>query len=199
MAQELEDRIGGTWQETIRMGNGPLASLDSAEAQVRWIGLPWERRPIQKQLGAQLLAGGAEGAGQWVHGVLAWTLGSGTHYEKALRYAEPHFDHEAADRIIATIANCDPTRGRDLRLASLAAEAWDLLSEDSLRQLVDSEIPPQLGLASPASESRGSSGRRSRSASPRSGSSVITSWSRSCRQRYSTRSNPPLRDISTAR
>lgn len=153
MAQELEDRIGGTWQETIRMGSGPLASLDSAEAQARWIGLPWERRPIQKQLGVQLLGGGAEGAGQWAHGVLAWTLGSGSNYEKALRYAEPHFDHEAGDRILATIADCDPTRGRDLRLATLAAEAWDLLSEDSLRRLVD-EIPPQLGIAPPASESR---------------------------------------------
>jgi len=153
MAQELEDLIGGAWQETIRMGSGPLASLDSAEVQARWIGLPWERRPIQKQLGAQLLGGGAEGAGQWAHGVLAWTLGSGSHYEKALRYAEPHFDHEAGDRILATIADCDPTRGRDLRLASLAAEAWDLLSEDLLRRLVD-EILPQLGPASPASESR---------------------------------------------
>jgi hypothetical protein len=153
MAQDLEDRIGGAWQETIRMGSGPLASIDSAEAQARWIGLPWERRPIQKQLGAQLLGGSADGPGQWAHGVLAWTLGSGSHCDQALRYAEPHFDHGAGDRILATIADCDPTRGRDLRLASLAAEAWDLLSDGLLRQLVD-EIPPQLGPASPASESR---------------------------------------------
>jgi hypothetical protein len=153
MVQDVEDRIGGAWQETIRMGSGPLASIDSAEVQARWIGLPWERRPIQKQLGAQLLGGGAEGAGQWAHGVLAWTLGSGSHYDKALRYAEPHFDHDAGDRILATVADCDPTRGRDLRLASLAAEAWDLLSDGLLRRLVD-EVPPQLGPASPASESR---------------------------------------------
>jgi hypothetical protein len=151
--QEVEERIGGPWQETFRFGNSPLAALDSAEAQARWIGVPWLRRPIQKQLGAQLLAGGALGSGQWAHGVLDWTLGGGSHYQLALRYAEPHFDHEAADRILAAASDCDPTRGRDQRLASLAAEAWDLLSEDGLRRVV-AEIPPQLGEASPASESR---------------------------------------------
>jgi hypothetical protein len=153
LTRNVEDQISSTWQETIRMGNGPLAALDSAEAQARWIGLPWLRRPIQKQLGAQLLTGGALGAGQWTHGVINWTLGSGTHYDMALRFAEPHFEDDSADDILSAIADCDPTRGRGQRVATLAAEAWDLLSEEMLRRMV-AEIPPSLGPASPATESR---------------------------------------------
>lgn len=153
LTQTVEDQISGAWQETIRMGNRPLAALDSAEAQTRWIGLPWLRRTIQKQLGAQLLGGGALSAGQWAHGVIDWTLGGGTNYELALRFAEPHFDHEATDRILSAIADCDPTRGSKRRVASLAAEAWDLLSEEMLRRMV-TELPPREGDASPAPESR---------------------------------------------
>lgn len=153
LTQEVEDRISGAWRETIRMGNRPLAALDSAEAQTRWIGLPWLRRAIQKQLGAQLLGGGAVSAGQWTHGVIDWTLGGGANYELALRFAEPHFDNEAADRILSAITDCDPTRGRKQRVASLAAEAWDLLSEEMLRRMI-AELPPAAGIASPASESR---------------------------------------------
>lgn len=153
LTQEVEDRISGAWRETIRIGNRPLAALDSAEAQARWIGLPWLRRPIQKQLGAQLLGGGAVSAEQWTHGVIDWTLGGGANYALALRFAEPHFDNEAADRILSAITDCDPTRSRKQRVASLAAEAWDLLSEEMLRRMV-AELPPAAGIASPASESR---------------------------------------------
>lgn len=153
LTQSLEDRFGGAWRYTIRMGITPLNDLDSAEAQARWIGAPWLRRPIQKQLGAQLLSGSASGPAQWAHGVLTWTLGGGANQNLALRYAEPNFDQEGAEYVVKGVAECDPTRGRMSRLASLGAEAWDLVPEETLSWLAG-EFPPLLGLASPAPESR---------------------------------------------
>lgn len=151
--QSVEDQMQGVWGYTIRMGITPLNDLESAEAQARWLGAPWLRRPIRKQLGAQLLTGSATEATQWAHGVLAWTLGGGKSPHLSLRYAEPHFDHDSAEYILNGVGGGDPTRGRLGRLASLGAEAWDLIPESTLRWLA-TEIEPLPGEASPAPESR---------------------------------------------
>jgi hypothetical protein len=153
LTQSVEDDFGGVWRYTIRMGATPLDDLLSAEAQARWIGLPWMRRTIRKQLGAQLLAGAADESDGWAQGVLLWTLGGGSQPHLALNYAEPHFDNQSADSILAGIGECDPTKNRFNRLASLGAEAWDLISDASLQKLA-SEVTPSPGEGSPETESR---------------------------------------------
>ena len=153
LEQAVEDQFGGPWRYTIRMGLTPLGRLDTAEAQARWIGLPWLRRQIRKQMGAQLLAGAAQDPDQWTHGVVAWALGGGRSVQMAMRLAEPHFGYESGDYIINTVSTCDPTRGRSQRLAALGAEAWDLVSDEALQQLTE-QVPPQQGEGSPAPESR---------------------------------------------
>jgi len=153
LEQAIEDQFGSPWRYTIRMGLTPLNHLDTAEAQARWIGLPWMRRSIRKQMGAQLLAGAAQDPDQWTHGVIAWTLGGGSSVQLAMRFAEPYFSYESGDYIISTVSTCDPTRGRSQRLAALGAEAWDLLSDGALQQLAE-EVPPKQGQGSPAPESR---------------------------------------------
>ncbi len=153
IAQDVEDGFGGAWRYTIRMGVTPVDDLDSAEAKARWLGAPWLRRPIRRQMGAQLLAGAARDSPQWAHGVLAWTLGGGSQQNLALAYAEPHFNHESADYIVRGVGDSDLSRGRIEKLASVGAEAWDLVSDETLRWLAD-QIPPARGQGSPAPEGR---------------------------------------------
>lgn len=151
--QSLEDGLGGPWRYTLRMGQTPLDQLITADLQATWIGLPWARRPIRKQMGAQLLTGGASDASHWAHGILMWTLGDGRQCDLALRNAEIHFDYDSADFVLRGVGECDPTRKRNQRLATLGAEAWDLVSDDVLRWLV-SEVPPVDGEHSLGDESR---------------------------------------------
>ncbi len=153
LEESLEDRLGGTWRYTIRMGVRPLDELNTAHARATWSGLPWARREIQKQSGLQLLAGGAEGPEQWAHGVLFWILGNGRQVDFALRLAEPHFDEMGADFVLRGIRDFDPSRHRFERLAELGSEGWDLFSEDTLRWLVD-EVQPLDGEVPPAPQSR---------------------------------------------
>lgn len=153
LSESLEDRLGGPWRYTIRMGTRPVDDINTAHAQATWMGLPWLRRPIRRQAGLQLLTGAAENPAQWAHGVLMWVLGDGRQCELALRYAEPHFDRDSADFVVRGVGKCDPTRGRFQRLASLGSEAWDLVSDDVLRWLAQ-EIRPMAGDGSPAPESR---------------------------------------------
>lgn len=153
LAQSVEDRFGGTWRFTIRMGITPLDRATTADTQATWIGAPWLRRSIRKQIGAQLLSGVAEDPAQWAQGVLTWTLGGGSHANLALSYAEPHFDDESADYIVKAIGECDPTKNRFHRLTELGAEAWDLLSNEVLAWLA-AAIPLVPGEGSPGPESR---------------------------------------------
>ena len=135
------------------MGITPIGELDSAEAQARWIGLRWLQRPIWKQMGAQLLSGEATTAEQWAHGVLTWTLGGGSRPALALDFAEPHFQPGSADYIVDAVATADASGNRYQRLAELGAEAWDLVSDELLRRLVEI-IEPAEGLGRLAPESR---------------------------------------------
>ncbi len=153
LAQSVEDRFGGTWRFTIRIGITPLDRAMTADTQATWIGAPWLRRSIRKQLGAQLLSGVAEDPAQWAQGVLTWSLGGGSHANLAFTYAEPHFDDESADYIVKAIGECDPTKNRFHRLTELGAEAWDLLSDEVLAWLA-ATIPLIPGVGSPAPESR---------------------------------------------
>jgi hypothetical protein len=153
LEESLDDRLGGTWRYTIRMGTRPLDELNTAQARATWAGLPWVRREIRKQTGAQLLVGDAEDPDQWALGVLHWTLGGGNQSGLAFRHAEPHLDDAGADFIVRGAGQFDPGRNRFQRLAELGSEGWDLLSTETLRWLVD-EVPALEGEGSPAPESR---------------------------------------------
>jgi hypothetical protein len=154
LEERLEDSLGGTWRYTIRMGSRPIDELAAADAQATWSGLPWLRREVRKQTGAQLLAGAAEEEpGQWAHGVLLWTLGGARQCGLVLALAEPHLDAGGADFVLRGVGDFDPTRNRHQRLAELGSEGWDLLGEDTLRWLVG-EVEPLEGAGSPGPESR---------------------------------------------
>jgi hypothetical protein len=154
LIQATEDGFGGTWSYTMRMGLTPLDEIYAADLEATWRGLAWLRRSIRKQIGAQLLAGSAVDPGQWAYGVLMWILGgANAKPNQALRYAEPHLDPEGANFIVASVRDCDFSGNRHLHLASLGAEAWDLLSEDLLEWLAR-EVPLEAGLGFPAEEGR---------------------------------------------
>lgn len=132
----------GVWTNHFRMGRTPIDDAVSAEVQATWAGALWMRRPIRKQLGALLLSGGAQNPQQWSFGVLMWALGAGSKPEAAFALAEPHLERESADFIVRTLAESEISPTPSVRLLSVAVEAWDEVSEDLLREIVDAQPAP---------------------------------------------------------
>ena len=126
------------WSWKIRFGGTtPLEETISAEVQATWAGALWHRRKLRHQLGAQLLSGEATQAPQWGYGVLMWTLGGGKNPEQIFNFAEPHMDQQAVDYLIRNLHNADWQHQRIHQFASVAAEAWDVVSDSTLRWLVE--------------------------------------------------------------
>jgi hypothetical protein len=153
LVRSVEDGLGGTWNYTVRMGVTPLDEAVSAELQATWLGIPWARRDIRKQIGAQLLSGAAETPQQWAYGVVMWTLGGGSRPHLTFDFAEPYLDSQGADFIVRSIADAGSPRNRIERLSAVAAQAWDLLSDETLRWLAR-QVRPEAGIGAPAAESR---------------------------------------------
>lgn len=138
MDDEVERNAERLWTWTLRFGGtAPLAQVVSAEVQATWAGALWLRRPLRRQLGAQLLNGEAIHAQQWGYGVLMWALGDGKNPERIYQLAEPHLDQESVDYVIRQLREADWPRGLSHRFVSVASEAWDAMSGDTLRSLVD--------------------------------------------------------------
>jgi hypothetical protein len=153
LSDDIESRARGAWSFTMGFGQTRLDEAIAAEVQATWIGALWVRRGVRKQLGAQLLGGAAGTPEQWAYGMLMWALGGVHNPERALKIAEPHFDAEGADFVVKSLGEAVDSTHIATRLVSLAAEAWDLVSNDTLRWLVG-RIPPQLGDVPPAPETR---------------------------------------------
>ena len=145
MADELERNAERLWSWTLRYGGTPpLDQAVSAEVQATWAGALWMRRPLRCQLAAQLLNGAATHARQWSYGVLMWALGGGKNPELVYRLAEPHLDQESVDYVIRHLRDADWPRGLSHRFVSVAFEAWDAVSDGTLRWLVD-VLEPDVG------------------------------------------------------
>jgi hypothetical protein len=132
------------WTVRWRAGRTSVDDVVSAEVQASWAGALWLRRPIRKQLGAQLLTGAATTPQQWAYGVIMWVLGAGGRPERAYALAEPSLDQEASDLVVRTLGAAEIAPSFMHRFLSVAVEAWDGLSEDTLRWAV-SRVEPAAG------------------------------------------------------
>lgn len=142
LESEVEARGRRVWTTHFSMGRTPVDDAVSAELQATWAGALWMRRPIRKQLGGMLLSGAAETAPQWSFGVLMWALGSGKNPEAALALAEPHLDGQSADFIVRTLAESEISPQLSPRLLPVAVEAWDELSDEVLREMINMQPAP---------------------------------------------------------
>jgi hypothetical protein len=138
MNDEVERNAERVWTWKLQFGGTtPLYRAVSAEVQATWAGAMWLRRPLRRQLGAQLLNGAATNAQQWGYGVLMWALGGGTNPERIYQLAEAHLDQESVDYLIRQLREADWPRGLSHQLVSVASEAWDSVSDRTLRWLID--------------------------------------------------------------
>jgi hypothetical protein len=139
---QVEASGRGVWTNHFRIGRTSIDDAMSAEVQATWAGALWMRRPIRRQLGALLLSGGAQNPQQWSFGVLMWALGAGSKPEAAFALAEPHLERESADFIVRTLAESEISPTMSARLLPVAVEAWDEISDDLLREMVDTQPAP---------------------------------------------------------
>ncbi len=142
LTSQVEASGRGVWTNHFKMGRTPIDDAISAEVQATWAGALWLRRPIRKQLGALLLSGGAQTPPQWSYGVLMWALGAGSNPEAAFALSEPHLERESADFIVKTLAESEIAPRLSGHLLAVAVEAWDEISEDLLRQMIDAHPEP---------------------------------------------------------
>lgn len=143
LAAAVEARSRRVWTYQWGGGRTPLDDAVAAEVQATWAGALWLRRPIRKQLGAQLLSGAAVAPAQWGYGVVMWTLGGGNHPERAYALAEPALDQSSTDFIVKTLGEIEPSPQHSHRFLSIAVEAWDALSDDVLRWVIEHVEPTE--------------------------------------------------------
>lgn len=143
-AAAVDARSRRLWTFHWRAGRTPLDEAVSAEIQATWAGALWLRRPLRKQLGAQLLTGAAQAPEQWGYGVVMWTLGAGQHPARAFGLAEPHLTQSATDFIVRTVGESEAMARYAHRFLSVALEAWDAMSDNTFRWVVR-RIEPQEG------------------------------------------------------
>ncbi len=135
--QRLTDTARNPWSFTIRSGQTPLDSVVAAELQATWAGALWKRRPIQKQVGAQMLVGGARTPEQAVYGLARWVQGGGGDIPQLVDFAEPSFESMSVDLLTQQVLGpsyAGPITSR--QKVELAANLWNLLSIDVLEQLM---------------------------------------------------------------
>lgn len=144
LVKEVESQSQGAWTVTMGFGQSPLDEVVAAEVQATWAGALWVRREIRKQLGAQLLTGAASTPQQWAYGVLMWALGGQHNPERVIPMAEPYLDHGGADFIVSSLAESADSGFYQQRFVMVAADLWDLLTDDMLRAVI-SRVEPELG------------------------------------------------------
>lgn len=138
LTKVAEESARKLWTSTIQIGgNSPVDAAGLAEIQATWAGALWLRRPIRKQVGAQLLTGEADSPAQWAHGVLMWTLGGGKDPGQAYALAEPGLDQEATDSLLSWVARAEIHPRYSNRFASIANAAWDAVSDEVLEWAVE--------------------------------------------------------------
>ncbi len=135
---ERRARRAWTWQITLG-GTSPLNDFVAAEVQATWAGALWLRPPIRRQLGGHLLTGAASSPQQWAYGVLMWALGAGNDPDRIYRFAEPKLDRAAVEFLVRTLWEVE---SRTLsRFLAVASEAWDALSDETLRWVIGQVEP----------------------------------------------------------
>ncbi|MDP1847633.1 MAG: hypothetical protein Q8K79_07570 [Solirubrobacteraceae bacterium] len=130
---ERRARRAWTWQITFG-GASPVADVVAAEVQATWAGALWLRRPIRLQLGGHLLTGAATSPQQWAYGLLMWILGGGTKEKQIYRYAEPNLTTDGIEFVLRALR--DAELRRSLRFLAVASEAWDAVSDETLRWVI---------------------------------------------------------------
>lgn len=135
-------RRAWTWQFTIG-GQPAYSDALSAEVQCTWAGALWVRPAARLHLAGQLLTGAAETPKQWAYGLLMWILASGPNPHGVYRLIEPKLDAKGVEFVV-TEAWKGPRVNDRLHALSVANEAWDAISESTLRALV-SELEPRPG------------------------------------------------------
>lgn len=138
LSESLEDVARNPWSSTLRIGRTPLNQVVAAELQVTWAGALWQRRPIRKQLGAQLLLAEPRTASQAAQGLFHWFTAGGQQFASVVDLAEPSLDQAACDWLIHALASrVGPNDVVSHTLAQVAAQLWDCVSEPLVGSLLD--------------------------------------------------------------
>lgn len=139
LAQALTDQARDPWSQSIRIGTTPLDQIVAAEIQVTWAGGLWQRRPIRKQLGAQLLIAHPRTASQVAQGLFFWFTSGGRDYRSVTELVEPALDQAACDWLLRSLASRVETEDVVTNtLANVAAQLWDCIGDSLVAPLLTS-------------------------------------------------------------
>jgi hypothetical protein len=137
LEQRLADAARNPWSFVMRSGQTPIDSILAAELQATWAGALWKRRNIRKQVGAQLLLGGARNPDQAKYGLARWVQGGGRDIPQVVGLAESAFDGDTADALVTEVLGTADKPILSPSQVELAANLWDLLSEGFVEELLN--------------------------------------------------------------
>jgi hypothetical protein len=138
----LKARASSPWSWSIRSGRTPLDEVLAANRQATWAGALWLRDPIRQQLGAQMLMASGADAYRTLFGLAMWVTAGGGDIGAIVDFAEPRFDDTTADVLVQQVTTqAVVPRTRDVVVPKLAVSLWDLLSADTIDQLL-AELRP---------------------------------------------------------
>ena len=140
IAQQVNERVRSPWTITIGGGFSETEDVIAAFMQTEWAGAIWLRRQISEQLAAHILLDDSAQPQPTAVAVSLWALNStGTrNIDGVAELAEPRFDTQSADQIIAELDRGEPLRvWTDGPLVEMAVALWDLVSERTYIKLLD--------------------------------------------------------------
>lgn len=131
------------WSVTFGFGATTTDDAITALVQAEWAGAIWLRRQLQKQAATHVLLDRDAGPDLTANGLSLWILSGQRPIEQVSASVEYRFDHRSADLVIGQLDRQGPLRARaDLALAETAVALWDVISNQTVVELLD-RIQPQ--------------------------------------------------------
>jgi hypothetical protein len=140
LIEQVAQRVQSPWTITIGSGFSETEDVIAALMQTEWAGAIWLRREISQQLAAHILLDDTAQPQPTAVAVSLWALNStGTrNTDGVAELAEPRFDTQSADLIIAELDRGKPLRvWTDGPLIEMAVALWDLISDETYIKLLD--------------------------------------------------------------
>jgi hypothetical protein len=126
------------WNISFGFGATTTDEVVTALLQAEWAGAIWLRSQLQKQVATHVLLDGNAGPDLTANGLSLWILSGQRPIESVADSVEHRFDHRSADLVIGQLDRQGPLRKRtDPALAETAAALWDLVSDETVVELLD--------------------------------------------------------------
>ncbi len=140
LIEQVAQRVQSPWTITIGSGFSETEDVIAALMQAEWAGAIWLRREISQQLAAHILLDDSAEPQSTAVAVSLWALNStgNRKIDGVAELAEPRFDQQSADQIIAGLDRGKPLQvWTDGPLIEMAVALWDLISEQTYIKLLE--------------------------------------------------------------